>query len=238
MLYLICGSDWQKRENKFRSLIESLLAKKADATLFNIEGEDWNEEQFEELVLGQSLFVKKYIVAGRNLFSNEMATEFISQHLDALADSSHIFIFNEENIPTKLVKPLDLAAEKILRFNKVRTKITPTFNIFLIGDALGARDRRRLWLSFANALQCGILPEEIYWQYIRMIKNMLTVAKESNLDLLKLHPFVLNKTKKYLNNFSISELEDFHHRLVLLYHQVRSGRRDMGIGLERFILEV
>lgn len=238
MLYLIWGSDSQKREIKFKNLIESLLAKKTDATLFKLEGEDWDEAQFEELILGQSLFVKKYIVAGRNLFTNDIASEFISKHLDALAEAKHIFIFNEEKIPTKLVKPLHLAAEKILRFDKVSTKIRPAFNVFLLGDALGARDRRRLWLSFIKALQFGVLPEEIYWQYIRMVKNMLAVAKESNLDLLKLHPFVLNKTKKYLNNFSINELEDFHHRLVLLYHQVRSGRHEMDIALERFILEV
>lgn len=238
MLYIICGNHQEKVEQKFKQLLASLVSKKADATVFRVDSESWRQDQFEELMLGQTLFDKKYIVAGRNLFEHAEAREFFEDNMKLLNEAAHIFILAEGKLPASLSKKADQYAEKVLRFDQTKAVDKAKFNVFALGDSLGARDRKLLWVNFAKALHFGIPAEEIYWQYLRGIKNMLLLSGSDDPQSLGLHPFVVTKTKKYLQNFSTEELQNLHHKLVDLYHEVRQGKKEMDISLEKFVMEI
>ncbi len=238
MIYLFYGTDKAKVSGKFKNLLDSLVAKKPDVALFRVNDENFKREDLEELILGQSLFDKKYIIGCRNLALNTEAAEFIKNNAQLMADSPHIFIMAEEKLPAELKKVLARCAEKLLKFDRPATKPVSAFNVFSLGDSLGLRDRRMLWLNFVKAGRYDVLPEEIYWQYLRGLKSMLLVKKTAEPESLGLHPFVIQKARKYAKNFTTAELEKLHHQLVMLYHEVRSGRRDMAVALELFLLEI
>jgi len=238
MLYLIHGDDEQKSEEKFSSLLDKLSAKKDQTTVFKISGDNFDQAHFEELILGQTLFAEKYVVACRQVLENKIACDFITTQLQPIADSPHVFIFYEKKLPVGLTKKITDHAQKVQTVTGIADKKKPIFNIFSLSDAFGARDRRKLWLIFTQAIYHGIPPEEIFWQFSRAVNNMILVKKTKNLESLGLHPFVLKKTLQSSDKFSIEELTNLSDQLVSLFHDVRNGEQEMDIALERFVMEV
>jgi len=68
MIYVFHGN---KTLSKFTKLIESLLKKKPDASVFKINSESFSEDQLKELIQGQGLFEKKYIVSLNGVLQEE-----------------------------------------------------------------------------------------------------------------------------------------------------------------------
>lgn len=238
MFYLIHGDDERKSEEKFSSLLNQLLTKKTNPTVFRINDENFDPAQFEEFIFGQTLFEQKYIVACRRILENKLACEFIETNLASIAASPHIFVFYEKKLPAGMLKKITNEAEKVQTVTDSKLKKKDLFNVFSLGDALNARDRRKLWLIFTQALHYGLPAEEIFWQFSRAVRNLLLVKKTAKPETLGLHPFVLKKTLQASDKFSIEELTDLSDQLVGLFHQVRNGEREMDIALERFVMEV
>ncbi len=238
MLYVICGPDEKKSSQKFSVLTDQLLSRQADLTLFRVDGDNFDSVQFEEFIFSHSLFDKKYVVACRRLLENKLAEELIASHLASIAQSPHIFIFLERQLPTQLAVAINQHAEKVQVFKTKEEKKTTAFNIFSLGDALSTKDRKKLWIVFSQALYFGVPTEDIFWQFARTVKNILLVKKTSDPKTLNLHPFVLKKTLGVSNNFSVEELTELSGQLTVLFHAVRDGRQEMDIALEKFVLGV
>ena len=62
MIYFYYGTDIDSARKKANVTIDSLLAKKPDATLIKISEENISAERIGELASGQALFSEKYIV--------------------------------------------------------------------------------------------------------------------------------------------------------------------------------
>ena len=61
MLYLIHGTDIQKSLAKARKMVETMIIKKPNASLFKINSDNFDLAQIQEFVGGQGLFENKYI---------------------------------------------------------------------------------------------------------------------------------------------------------------------------------
>ena len=62
MLYAFYGTDIAKSVEKAHKLVDSLRAKKQDASFVTVTGENWSPSVIAEHVGGQGLFSNKYIV--------------------------------------------------------------------------------------------------------------------------------------------------------------------------------
>lgn len=232
MLYVFYGEDSSKTFDKALALSKSLLLKKPDASLFTLNLETWAEDKLLELIGSQGLFEKKYIVfVDARSFPKEFIEGLIGK-LPEVKDSPHICIVVLGKLDAKSLKAFTKHAEKIQEF---AIKKNEEKRDFRMTDALGSRDKKKLWVLYREAIDQGKEPEEIhgllYWQ----IKNMI-IAGDVNTAESGLNPFVFRKAKESLKHFSKEDLQNISSRMVTLYHEARQGKVDFTLGLERLIL--
>ncbi|MBU2109352.1 hypothetical protein KKB71_00115 [Patescibacteria group bacterium] len=117
-----------------------------------------------------------------------------------------------------------------------RAETKEQYNPFQICDAFAYKDRKTAWILFQKALFNGITAEEVFWKIWWQIKTLILVKNQPH--GLNLHPFVIKKTLRNINNFTKEELNNLSWQLVNLYHKTRKGQAEFEIGLEKFILNI
>ncbi len=136
--------------------------------------------------------------------------------------SPHTFIFVEEKL---LKKPTDLltkAGATVLALQKAEKADKETFNIFGLTYAFAAKDKKKLWLLFSEALRQGVVPEA-----------MAGILHWKVRDLYAKH-----SVKGTGGTYTECELRAFSTQLVSLYHDSHRGGGDLSLLLERFILSL
>lgn len=218
MLYFFYGSDKDKAREKANALIESLCKKKPDAEVFLLDSEHWSERELDELIGGQGLFNKTYIVQLVSLFENVEAKEAFLKKLKDVADSPNIFVMLEGVLDKETLLDITEHAEKVQVFEKNKTE-KKKFEIFSLADALGKRDKKDLWVLYQHALLEGIAPENINGVLFWKVKSMLTA--------------------RYPNRYwNTDELKKLSSRFVALYHDSHRGVHEFPLALERLILTI
>lgn len=238
MLYIYFGSDINKSQLAWRKMAEAVKIKKPDAEIFELTDENFSDNIADELLYGQGLFVPKHIILTRRLLQSPEAEKWLENNLTRVVQAEHLFLLWEEKLSAPQKKKLAKDGVELKEFEKrAQAEAKDTF-IFSIGDALGARDRLRLWKVVATALVKGYEAEEVFWQMFGMAKNMALVSREESDQNLPLHPFVAKKARGYLRNWGDDEVSNLLGRLVALYHDARRESRELDVALERFALEI
>ncbi|MBI2108981.1 MAG: hypothetical protein HYT93_02250 [Parcubacteria group bacterium] len=236
MIYLFYGNNADESRKKCDMFLEKLFEKKPNASFFEYGEENFNIRDIEELLHGQGLFEREHIILLRNALLAPEAKAFIEERLKEFAESPNVFVLLEEKIEAAFIKKITAHAQKIWKSEKEKGQ-KRNINSFALGDAFGARDRKKTWVLFCKAIDGeGLKPEQILGTFFSQIKNMLLVKREG--ENPGLHPFVYQKTKRFANNYSTEELENLSEALVSLYHDARRGLHDMRVALERFVLNL
>ena len=218
MLYFFYGSDVDKARERASALVESLRKRKPQAEVFRIEAENWNPLQFDELIGGQGLFNKIYIVHTVSLFENEEAKEIFLQRISDVAASPNIFVAVESEIDKETLYTITKHSEKVQEYKKSKTE-KAKFQVFSLADALAERDKKSLWVGYQKAVIEGIAPENINGILSWKARNMLSA--------------------RYPNSYwSTDELKNLSAQFVALYHDSHRGRHEFPIALERLILRI
>lgn len=234
MLYFIHGES-PLCFQKAAALVDSMHQKKPDADVFIMGAENFSIDRLDEMILGQSLFQKRYIVHVSRLSER---VELYGAVIDRLADiqkSPNIFIWAEEKIKKSDLSDIDACAEKVQEVAAAKQKIKEPFNVFAIADAFGNRDAKKAWLLYLQAI--SFTPAEeihgiLWWQ----LKSMILATKADSAAESGLKPFVYSKSKKMAKHFTMQELEMLSDYMVRMYHESRRGGADLSTRLERFIL--
>ncbi len=239
MLFVFYGSDQEKAEAKFKTLASGLKLKNPKATWFVWDENNFDIGRFRELVFGQVLFGNHYGVLARRLLDQAGAVDFLMGNLKAMISSSNIFILLEISVPETLIDAIDKAGGQIKEFklSKSATKDNSPKPFALI-DALGARDRQRLWLEITKDLARQIPPEEIFWQLTGAIKNIYLVKTEAKPEMLKFHPYYQKKLSAYADQYEAKELIELNSSLGEILYQSRSGQVDLGESLELWSMTI
>lgn len=196
---------------------------------------------FSEYIGSQSLFSDKFLIICDGLLGKKSEREPILERLEEVASSKNVFIFVEEALDKEALKKVEKFAAKVFVFEEKAKKEKIGFNIFSISDALGEKDKKKLWIVFNKAIKEGLAPEEIFWKLTWQAKNMLLgkIAEEKGdrvIEKLKISPYVLKKAKDYSKKFTEEELKKIYGELVRIYHDSRRGEVDFELALEGFIL--
>jgi len=211
MIHIIKEKDRIKALDERNTKVASLKVKSKDLGEFRMTEENFDQERFSELVIGQTLFEQNYIVLCDGLL------KIIESQMDEIKSSQNHFIF------------VDAVASEA-------SKAPNMFNIFSVSDALGIRDRKKLWIKYHEAVHNGFSAEDVFWKFVWQVKSMLIVAKEPNAKSMK--PYTKQKSLGYAKNYSTQELENLSTKLVTLYHDARRGIVEFDIALEQLILSV
>jgi DNA polymerase III delta subunit len=122
----------------------------------------WEALQPQELAMLASttaLFggAKTYVLTGA--FAGDRAEEFLDLS-KALAESPHTFVFEEEKLLKRETDILTRAGAKVEKKEKAAAGKTG-FDPYGVTMALGAKDRKKLWLGLTQALRAGEKPEAL-----------------------------------------------------------------------------
>lgn len=112
------------------------------------------------------------------------------------------------------------------------------FNIFPLTDAVGMRDKRNAWKIYEQALASGMVADEIFWRVMWGVKALLLTAKTNSAEESGLNPFVYKKSKSFLKNWKVEELEKLSESLVVGYHNARRGIGEMETMIEKILLNL
>lgn len=131
-------------------------------------------------------------------------------------------------------------------FNQVNqgNTLIEKYNLFAICDAVAEKNKGKAWAFLQEGILSGILPEEIFYKVVWEVKNLLMIKKLQSAGVKNLeketglHPFVAKKALVGARNFTEDELRKHSFGLVKLYHDVRNGRAEFQIGLEKFLLRI
>ena len=247
MIYFYYGSDFESARKKAKVTIDSLLAKKPDATLIKIGDEDLSIGKILELAGGQALFSSKYIVFLYKTFDNKENKELILKNLKEIAGSDNIFIFAEGKTDKTSLTKIEKNAEKVQEFIKLEKPLTKKQKLAAIGekidffefaDALGRRDKRGLWVLYQDALAEQVPAEEVHGIFFWQVKSMLLAEKCKTVEEAGMKLFPFQKARGYSKNYKDGELENISSKLLSMYHEAHRGNEDFHIALEKFILEL
>ena len=116
MFYLIHGKDTYRSKEKLNELLNHFKTKVSGLGFFRIEGEGFNEAEFDELLKGRTLFEKKYVVVCEGVLENKQTADFILGNLNNLAKTDNMFLFLEKDINEKALEELKKSAYKVQEF--------------------------------------------------------------------------------------------------------------------------
>lgn len=112
------------------------------------------------------------------------------------------------------------------------------FNIFVLTDAVGARDKKHAWILYQEALAAGLSTEEVFFKVVWQVKSMLIASKTKNVGETDMKPFPYSKAKSFLKNFKPGELEKLSEDLIVGYHQARRGQGEIETLVEKVLLSL
>jgi DNA polymerase III delta subunit len=238
MLYFLYG-DIQKAKEKSKKMLRAQMQKDINATQFLFNEDNFTAAEVSALSQSGALFQSKIVVVIDRIFSNKKFEEDAHALLDSLSESDNIFIIIESELPKLVKTKIEKKAEKteIFESKEKQVKERQEFPIFSLADALGARDRKRLWTLYVKAISSGVESEEVHRILLWQLKAIILANASKNAGEAGLAPFVYSKSSRYAKSFSKEELNKLSWELVEMYHESRRGE-DLASKLELWILKI
>lgn len=233
MLYVFFGNDTIETRKNALAFVEK--HSKKDVSKTHIDAETYQKGMLENALQGESLFGEKQLYV---IDTPSQDTEFYDntvEHLKECAESPHTFVVIEEALLTAEKKKFTKYAETIEEYKR---ETEDRFNTFSMADSLSKKDKKTLWIQLQDARHSGLRAEEIigvlWWQLksLRLAKLTKTAAEADMKD----YPY--NKAKRALSSFKDGEIETLSDSLLRAYHDGHSGKRDIDIALEKWVLTI
>jgi DNA polymerase III delta subunit len=186
-------------------------------------------------LVSQGLFEQKYTVVLDNVFEKKDAKAFVIDKIKEVNESDQIFLLLEGSVDAASLKKIEKHAKQVQEFKKPESKKS-YFNIFSITDGLLEKDKRKLWISYIDAIKKGSAPEEIHGIFFWQVKNMILASRARSAIDAGLSPYVFKNALTGARSYKTEELLEMSEELVEMTHKVRQGEGDMDIMLEKWVL--
>ena len=234
MLHIIYGKDREKARARFRVLRKE-LGKKCGEERSVLDGEV-TDGLLEASASSQGLFGNTTLFVFDGVFEKKAEQEMLDARAQELSSSPNSFLIFEPGLEKSMVATLKDAGATLEEFASGKADTRPAFNIFALGDALGKRNKKELWVLYQGAQTAGLEPEEICGTLFWAVKNMALMKQAKPGDDCGLSPFVAPKARSFAKNYSQEEITDLSRALITSYHEAHRGGEPMAVALERFIL--
>ena len=215
MLYLFYGDRYNAREYS-RSFIDACKKKRPSAEYIFLSSLS-TEQSPEELLSGQGLFEKQYIVFCDEIFEKPTSLH-IKENIKNYVESKHMFVIFEPVIQTTEIKKLEKDGAKIKYF-KPKDVVDGRNKIFSLSESLLKNKKEMTFKLYHNLLKENESPISIlniiFWQ-LRMIN---LVATSSSATAANVKPFVYSKSKTLLE-----KIKDPFGLFVKAEKIIRKGR--------------
>lgn len=236
MLYIIYGKDREKGRARFRGL-RTEVGKKCGEEVAVLEGEI-SKEFLHGAAASQGLFGNTTLFVFDCVFDKADEQDILLAHSNELDLSQNIFLVFEPELDKKIAEGIAETKVKIEEYVAKKTGTYSEFNIFSLGDALGKRNKKELWILYQEALKHGLSSEEICNTLFWTVKNLALIKNSKPGSDMGMSEFVAKKSRGFAENYSIEEIKKLAHSLIVIYHEAHRGGEPMDVALERFILSL
>jgi len=236
MLYIIYGKDREKGRTRFRALREE-LGKKCGEERSILEGE-LSKELLHSFAVSQGLFGGTSLFVFDCLFDKKAEQEVLLAHSNELRLSPNSFLVFEPELDKKIGDEIKATKAEVEEYASKKADNRPEFNIFSLGDALGKRNKKELWVLYQKATSAGLSSEEISGTLFWAVKNLALMKKAKAGDDCGLSTYVAPKARIFAKNYTQEEIKNLSRALVTLYHEAHRGGEPMDVALERLILSI
>lgn len=149
----------------------------------------------------------------------------------------------------EIQKLVNFAGGKMIRDADVEllVKANVDSNIFATVDALGNNNKREALKLLHQHLANGDDPFYILSMFVYQFRNLVKIAdlKENQnageyeiAKISKLHPYVVKKSLNQIRNFSWDKLKKIYQKLSVLDSGVKTGKIEIKLALDKFIIEL
>jgi len=234
MLHIIYGKDREKGRARFRAL-RAELGKKCGEESVILEGEI-TKEFLHGAAASQGLFGNTTLFVFDCVFDKADEQDILLAHANELDLSQNIFLVFEPELEKKIAEGIAETKVKLEEYIAKKTGTYSEFNIFSLGDALGKRNKKELWILYQEALKKGLSSEEICNTLFWTVKNLALIKNSKPGSDMGMSEFVAKKSRGFAENYTAEETKNLSHQLVTIYHEAHRGGEPIGVALERFIL--
>lgn len=233
MLYLFYGTDVTGARREAFTAMHELSG--AGGEVRTITSEDFSESLLSDALGATSLFRTHEVVLIDTLSDDPEAYTVLLDFLPTLKESENVFCV----IETKLnAKDRVLFEKNAKKMTESVLKATKEYNPFALSDALLERDKKTLWILLQEAWRRGTTNEEIIGTLFWQLKMLRLAEQTRSAEEAGQKPFVYEKAKRALKKFKDGELENISHDLLMLYHEGHTGKGDIALSLEHWVLTI
>ncbi len=236
-------------ETDSEALLEFLksqnLSKNDDIILIIITFSDSNKGKLFEYLIKKPNQAQNFkplkayeIKSWAKQFSNSLGVDFTSEALDFLISNCGLDLWR---LDREIIKLADFKIKGVVSRSQVEELAVPSanYNIFRLTDALAKKDKKKALEALYIALDNGEKPTELLgllaWQIRNLLRFKSSPDKSSD---LKLHPFVLEKTRESARFFSIDELSAILSKIIDLDLAFKTGDLNEKTALSLLISEL
>lgn len=232
MLHIFYGNNVVGVRQKARDFLHKYDTNNAES--IEVTPESFVSGLFKDLAGGVSLFGESQAIFIDTLSeAMEPFTEMLHD-ADILAGSPNAFVVVENTLTAETKERFKSAGAKLTEVKRDEKR----FNTFALSDALLARDKKSLWILLNEAWRAGLASEEIIGALFWQIKMLRLAERVSCAEEAGMKPFVYSKAKRALVKFKEGEADRLSRELVILYHEGHSGKRDLSLALEQWVLKL
>ncbi len=114
-----------------------------------------------------------------------------------------------------------------------------SYNPFVLQDAVGEKNIKKMWIEYEKLRLAGIEAEELIHKIVSKVRDMLAISKGVSKDDLNIkNDFPYSKSKRDARNWKEENLKNFYTKLVSIYHRSRMGGGELDIALEKTLLSI
>lgn len=233
MLTVFYGNDTVEVRRQASEFVDTYNAKGYDVARYSVE--QYSPGLVLNLLQANSLFGGEEIVVFDTPSEGGDFYEAVTSVVGDLVEASLPFVIIEQGMTAAQLKIFTKAGAAVQESKKASSGY---FNVFGLADALLAKDKKTLWILLQAARQNGIPSEEligILWWQLKMVR-LTYVTKSASEAGVK--DFSYNKAKRGQSKFSKADVEALSWSLLEVYHDGHSGRKDIELGLEGWVLGI
>lgn len=236
MIKFYIGDDTHRARKAIRDETE-LARKESPYSLYSrFDETSFDLARAREALSGGGMFSEWNILIFEDILAHEDGATFFEDILPHFVDTEHHVYVQEKKLLKKILEKYNNRAT-VLEFNAPK-KVEVAQNDFAIANAIGAKDKKNIWVEFEKLRRSGREMEEVHGMIMWAFKSLYicrTMEKEDALASgMKEYPFRIYKN--YSKNYLTQDLEKKLTELKEIYHDAHRKNGDLGIALERFLL--
>ncbi len=220
MIQIFYGTDREKRNKEFHAAHGKAMLAFSNPLLVECSGESWDLSLLENAVSGTSFMYDGVVVVAKGLLSHKEHGAVFLGFLSGLPEGETHILVSEEELPKETIRVVGKVKQaELFVFDLPKKAVVKSAIGFDLGNAVIARDKKRAWLFYEQALREGMAAEELLWPLNWKVKDSITKMRERQ------GPLFL-------------QLSGLSRDIVKIYHENKNGGLPIEMAMERMILSL